>query len=92
MRYTVRYTGGGGTNLGRGSDIGSELLFWVLRWLASRTGAAAVRDIRFSGFSSQRGVPGREPSEEGGGDTGVRGAVWSSWSCVATLRRAEAGG
>lgn len=61
-------------NLGRGSDIGSELLFWVLRWLASRTGAAAVRDIRFSGFSSQSGVPGREPSEEGGGETGVRGA------------------
>ena len=41
---------------------------------ASRTGAATDRDIKFSGFSSQRGVPGREPSlDPGPGDTGVFG-------------------
>ena len=42
---------------------------------ASRTGAATDRDIKFSGFSSQRGVPGRDPSLDGPGDTGVFGAV-----------------
>ena len=42
---------------------------------ARRTGAAPDRDIKFSGFSSQRGVPGREPSlDPGPGDTGVFGA------------------
>jgi hypothetical protein len=49
----------------------------VLRWEASRTGLAAGRDIRFSGFSSHSGVPGREPSDSAsssGGEDGVRGA------------------
>ena len=59
--------------LGRGSDIGSEL-FGCLIVVVKRTGAALDRDIKFSGFSSQRGVPGRDPSLEGGGDTGVFGA------------------
>ncbi len=62
--------------MGRGSDIGSDVED-VLRWEASRTGPAAGRDIRFSGFSSHSGVPGREPSDSAsssGGEDGVRGA------------------
>ena len=59
--------------LGRGSDIGSELC-WCRRWLDASLTGPAERDIRFSGFSSQSGVPGREPSLDPGGDTGVFGA------------------
>jgi hypothetical protein len=62
--------------MGRGSDIGSDVED-VRRCEANRTGPAAGRDIKFSGFSSQSGVPGREPSESAsssGGEDGVRGA------------------
>lgn len=46
----------------------------VRRCEDKRTGPAVGLHIRFSGFSSQRGVPGRDPSESGGGEEGVLGA------------------
>ena len=81
--------------MGRGSDIGSDVED-VLRWEASRTGPAAGRDIKFSGFSSHSGVPGREPSDSAsssGGEDGVRGApnpvTLAADSMVSTSGQAE---
>jgi hypothetical protein len=81
--------------MGRGRDIGSDVED-DLRWEANRTGPAAGRDIRFSGFSSHNGVPGREPSDSAsssGGDDGVRGApnpvTLAADSMVSTSGQAE---
>lgn len=83
-------------NIGRGRDMGSDVEL-VLTCEESLTGPELARHTVFSGFSSQRGVPGREPSESGGGgDDGVRGgppppmtaaAVPTSTVVDTTLRR-----
>ena len=72
--------------------MGSEVEF-VLTCEDSLTGPELARHTVFSGFSSQRGVPGREPSESGGGgEEGVRGGPALSSAVADTTRNKEFAG
>jgi len=79
-------------NIGRGRDMGSEVEL-VLTCEDSLTGPELARHTVFSGFSSQRGVPGREPSESGGGgEEGVRGGPALPSAVADTTRNNELAG